>query len=203
MNWSDTVNCTSTSSSQSSTSSLAYRLPVTVQRTVPPGYLQKKRMDTWYLSWQMARNDSSIFLNSNGVSVMKITWYSASTHTTVSPTAASRNVLAFIRESLLVLRDHFDWHWNFSQTKNFRWVQNFVGANHPRKLDLLKIYSTKYFSHKNFRVYGNTCAYIASHCEKYYRTQSELTSPIHRRRKQYRSGDAKCGVLCTQLEIFV
>ena len=53
----------------------------------------------------MARNDSSIFLNSNGVSVMKITWYSASTHTTVSPTAASQNVLAFIRESLLVLHD--------------------------------------------------------------------------------------------------
>ena len=147
------VNCMGTSSSQSPTSSLAYHLPVTVQRTVPPDYLQKKSMDAWYLSWQMACNDSSILLNSNGVSVMKITWYSASTHTTVSPTAASQNVLAFTRESLLVLRDHFDLHWNFSQTK-FSLGSKFRGGNHPRKLDLLKIYSTKYFSHKNFRVYG-------------------------------------------------
>ena len=106
----DTVNCTSTSSSQSSSqssiSSLAYCLPVTVQRTVLPGYLQKKSMDAWYLLWQMTRNDSSIFLNSNDVSVTKITWYPASMHTTVSPTAASQNAIAFIRESLLVLRDH-------------------------------------------------------------------------------------------------
>ena len=36
--------------------------------------LQKKSTDAWCLLWQMA-NDSSIFLNSNGISVMKITWF--------------------------------------------------------------------------------------------------------------------------------
>ena len=84
----------------------------------------------------------------------------SSTHTTVSPTATSQ---MFLYTWCQCTQRAF-WHYmtayfghfacvNFFAKQNLRWVQSFSGGNHPWKLNLLKSWPTKYFSHKNFCVY--------------------------------------------------
>ena len=104
----------------------------------------KKITDTWYLSWQMA-NDSSIFLKSNSVSVMKSTC--SSMYTTVSPTATSQNVLvSMYAESLLVLHDSFGYfaHVQILATKIY------VGLKISWRQPSTKIESLENLSHEIF-----------------------------------------------------
>ena len=62
--------------------------------------------------------------------------------------------------------------WNFSQTKIYIGFKSSCGS-HSRKLNLLKIYPTKYFSHKNFRIYSTLYWLVVGiewsrvHCKTY------------------------------------
>ena len=108
-------------------------------------FLQKNSTDAWYLPWQMA-NDSSLFLNSNSISVMKILW--SNCH---FPNVFAYTYVVFTNaECLLIVHDCLH-VLKFPKTKNYI-GSKFHGGNHPRKLNCLKILSTKYFSPENFHI---------------------------------------------------
>ena len=92
-------------------------------------------------------NDSSIFLNSNSVSVMKSTC--SNMYTTVSPTDASQNVLVSMymyAESLLVLRDSFG---HFAHVQIFA-TKIYFGLKISRRQPSTKIESLENLSHEIF-----------------------------------------------------
>ena len=103
----------------------------------------------------MARNDSSIFLNTATAPGFCHENYLVltTTHTTVLPTAASQNVLAFIHESLWYCVTALACIEILHKQKIFVGFQ--ISWGQPStKIKSLENLTHEIFSHENFRVYG-------------------------------------------------